>query len=343
MSLRDSVRNEEAVMDSRNDIIVYAEYNEKKEIDRLTLECLGAGRRLADDWGCGLGAVIIGENMSGPVNELINYSVDHVYVADSPGLKEFHPELYCGVMARLCRKIEPRAVLFGNTLPGLDLAPRVSFSLDTGLVTDCVAMWIEEGRVVLSKPVYSGNVIAEYNIESKPAVITVRAKTQEKAQRCDAYNGKIIPIAEMIDEKDVTVRVMERVLELEEGPQLDDADIIVAGGRGIGSKEGFGLLAELAKTLGAALGASRPPCDLGWINAKAQVGQTGEIVGPSVYIAVGISGSTQHIVGMYTSRTIIAINKDAQAPIFDIADYGIVGNYEEIIPSFSNALVAECV
>ncbi|MBP7735353.1 MAG: electron transfer flavoprotein subunit alpha/FixB family protein [Spirochaetes bacterium] len=327
-------------MNSGNDILVYAELTGKAGIDQVSLECLGIGRTLADKTGCRLTAVLIGSEISAAADELAHYPVDEIFTADSPALKHYIPELYQHVMKNLFLKMKPRAIIFGNTLAGLDLAPRLSFDLGAGLVTDCIALAFENGRLVPTKPVYSGNVMAEYRIESDLAIVTVRARSQDPAERRESAAAKIVPVPELIVESDTVVKVLERVVAENEGPQLEDADIIVAGGRGIGSKEGFRILSDLAKTIGAVVGASRPPCDLGWVDSNAQVGQTGEIVRPSVYFAVGISGSTQHIVGMSGSRTIIAINKDAQAPIFDIADYGIIGNYEEIIPAFSHAIIA---
>lgn len=323
-----------------SDILVYIELNEKKEIDQISLECLRAGRTLADETGSRLAALLIGSDIGGVAGELTHYSIDDIYVADSPGLRDYHPELYHRVLKNLYLKTKPQAVIFGNTLLGLDLAPRISFDLGAGLVTDCVGITIDEGRLTFVKPVYSGNVTAEYRVTSDAAIVTLRARTQEKADRQESGSGRIVPVPEMIDEGTVTLQVIQRVVNDNEGPQLENADIIIAGGRGIGSKEGFSILSDLAKNIGGTLGASRPPCDLGWVHSNAQVGQTGEIVRPSLYIAVGISGSTQHIVGMSGSKTIIAINKDSRAPIFDIADYGIVGNYEDIIPAFSSAINA---
>jgi electron transfer flavoprotein alpha subunit len=324
-----------------NDVLVCAELTEKKEIDLLSLESLRPGRRLADELGSRLAVLLIGSDLGSAAEELAHYSADDVYVADSPGLKQYHPELYHRVLKNFCQKKKPKVVIMGNTLQANDLAPRVAFDLGTGLITDCIAVSSEGGGLVLKKPVYSGNIIAEYSIASDPAIVTIRARAFEKADRQESRKGGIIPVPEMIDEGKVTIEVIERVVKADEELHVGDASIIVAGGRGIGGKEGFTILSDLAKTIGAAVGASRPPCDLGWINSDAQVGQTGEIVGPELYIAVGISGSTQHIVGMAGSKTIVAINRDSMAPIFDIADYGIVGNYEEIIPAFKNAIIAE--
>ena len=324
-----------------NDVLVYVEVNDRSEIDLLSLESLRPGRRLADELGSRLAVIVIGSDIGNVAEELTHYSADDVYLADSPCLKHYHPELYHRVLKNFCRKKMPKAVILGNTLQANDLAPRVAFDLDTGLITDCIAVSIEGGRLTFKKPVYSGNVIAEYGITSDPAIVAIRARAYEKADRQDSNRGGIIPIPDMIDEGKVAIEVIERVVKADDELRIGDAGIIVAGGRGIGGREGFTILSELAKAIGAAVGASRPPCDLGWINPDAQVGQTGEIVGPELYIAVGISGSTQHIVGMSGSKTIVAINKDPKAPIFDIADYGIVGNYEEIVPAFKNAIIAE--
>jgi electron transfer flavoprotein alpha subunit len=324
-----------------NDVLVYVEINDKKEIDLLSFESLRPGRRLADELGGRLGVLVIGSDIGSIAEELTHYGADDIYVADSQSLKHYHPELYHRVLKNLYVKKKPKVIILGNTLQSIDLAPRVAFDLGAGLVTDCIAVSNEGGRLLFEKPVYSGHAIAQYHVVSDPAIVTIRARSQEKAERQELRKGEIIPIPEMIDEGKVTIEVIERVVKPDEELHVADADIIVAGGRGIGGKEGFDILSDLAKTIGAAVGASRPPCDLGWIKTDAQVGQTGEIVGPELYIAVGISGSTQHIVGMAGSKTIVAINKDSKAPIFDIADYGIVGNYEEIIPAFKNAVIAE--
>jgi electron transfer flavoprotein alpha subunit len=238
----------------------------------------------------------------------------------------------------VCEQVKPKAILMGDTLLSLDLAPRVAFALNTGLLTDCVAIEGAGSQVEFVKPVYSSNVMAAYTFASEPCMVTLRSRVEEAATRQDEASGNITSVEVDLDVSAAATEVMERVVEEEEGIKLTDAEIIVSGGRGIGSAEGFEQLAQLAEVLGGAVGASRPPCDLGWAPSKAQVGQTGEKVAPSLYIAAGISGATQHIAGMQSSKKIVAINKDPKANIFRIADYGVVGECEEVVPALKEAI-----
>jgi len=234
--------------------------------------------------------------------------------------------------------VKPKAIIFGDTLTSIDLAPRVAFSLTTGLITDCVAIECEEGEVYFIKPVYSGNVMAAYTFDREPFVVTLRSRAEEPAERSNVAGAEIIPIGVDLDLSDVNAEVVERVVEKQEGPTLTDAEVVVSGGRGIGGPAGFEQLRELAAALNAAVGASRPPCDHGWVPQRTQVGQTGAKVAPSLYIAIGISGATQHVAGMYRSKRIVAINRDPKANIFRIADYGVVGPFEEVLPAFREAI-----
>jgi electron transfer flavoprotein alpha subunit len=197
---------------------------------------------------------------------------------------------------------------------------------------------MDKSDIHFVKPVYSSNVMAAYGLTREPYLVTMRSRAEEPAERQDDAGAEVIRLDVELDASTLEMEVIERTLEEEEGQKLTSSNIIVSGGRGIGGPEGFEQLAELAALLNGAVGASRPPVDLGWAPPKAQVGQTGEKVGPSVYIAVGISGATQHIAGMSASRTIVAINKDAKANIFKVADYGVVGNHEEVVPAFHKTL-----
>jgi len=224
-----------------------------------------------------------------------------------------------------------------NTLTGVDLAPRVAWELGAGLVTDCVAIESDQGGPAFVKPVYSGNVMSVYSAATCPFMVSVRPRAFARLQPENSRPTETVPVSCAFNPNPRVV-VVKRLEEEIQGIRLETADRIVAGGRGIGGAEGFGQLRALADVLGAAIGASRPPCDLGWVAPAAQVGQTGEIVAPGLYIAVGISGSTQHLAGMSGAKTIVAINADPQASIFRIADYGVVGKYEEIIPTFTETL-----
>jgi electron transfer flavoprotein alpha subunit len=206
------------------------------------------------------------------------------------------------------------------------------------LITDCVGFEREDGDIHFVKPVYSSNVMAAYALATEPYLVTMRSRAEDPAERRDDAEAEVIGLEVELDASALETEVIERTLEKEEGPKLTSSDIIVSGGRGVGGPEGFEHLAKLAALLNGAVGASRPPVDLGWAPPKAQVGQTGEKIGPSVYIAVGISGATQHTAGMSASRTIVAINKDSKANIFKVADYGVVGKHEEVLPAFHKAM-----
>jgi len=325
-------------MSSDNSVLVVIELSDDKAILPVSLECLMTGRILADAFGGRLLALIIGNGISDAGKELSHYNLETVYVVDHPMLDVYRPEAYLSAFTQVHDTITPKAIVMGDTLTSIDLAPRIAFSLNTGLVTDCVGVECTSGEVWFIKPVYSGNIMAAYAFTTEPLMATMRSRVQEPAERRNEVCAEIIALDVNIDPSAITMESIKRILEKDEGPRLAHAEIIVSGGRGIGGAEGFRLLSELCTVLHAALGASRPPCDLGWVHPKAQVGQTGEKVGPSVYVAVGISGATQHIAGMSGSKTVVAINKDPQAAIFRAADYGVVGKYEEVVPAFKEAL-----
>jgi electron transfer flavoprotein alpha subunit len=218
----------------------------------------------------------------------------------------------------------------------MDLAPRLSFRLETGLTTDCVDLSIDPASKLLlqTKPVYGGNALAVYVCETRPQMVTVRSKMMSPLDRDDSRKGEVIAFDPKIDDSLIRTEVIERVKEETEWVKLEDADVVVSGGRGIGDPSGFKQIEELARLLGGAIGASRPPCDLKWVPSTHQVGLTGKIVIPDLYIAVGISGASQHLAGMSESKRIVAINEDQKANIFDVAHYGVVGDYREVLPSF---------
>jgi len=325
-------------MSREGPVLVFVEPDRKGGVLAVSLECLAGGRVLADGWGAPLAAVILGRAVGGLADTVSRRGADAVYVVDDPLLETYHPELHTAALIQVCERIAPVALLLGDSLVSVDLAPRAALALEAGLVTDCVGVEFQGGQATFLKPVYSGNVMAAYTIPSKPCVLSMRARVQEPAGEGSGARAEIHRVEVRLDPAGVEMEVLERVMEEDVGPDLTSCDVIVAGGRGMGGPEGFALLSELADVLGAGVGASRPPCDLGWVSPKAQVGQTGEKVGPSVYIAVGISGATQHVAGMHGSRKIVAVNRDPKAGIFRMADYGVVGPYEEVIPAFRDAL-----
>jgi electron transfer flavoprotein alpha subunit len=325
-------------MNQQNKVLVVIEPTPGKSILPASLECAAAGRRLCQEMGGELLALVMGHNVSRIAEEMSGYDVDAVYMADHPLLNTYQPEVFTAALNQVVGKINPKAILMGDTLFSIDFAPRIAFSLNTGLITDCVGFEFEEEQALFIKPVYSSNVMAAFGFVTEPYVITMRSRVM-KAIPKNSSAAEIVLMEVDLNPSIARSEIIERALDEEEGPKLISADIIVAGGRGMAGPEGFQQIAELAKILGGAVGASRPPCDLGWISPKAQVGQTGEKVGPSVYIAVGISGATQHIAGMSSAGKIIAINKDSNANIFKIADYGVVGRHEEILPAFKAELL----
>jgi len=246
---------------------------------------------------------------------------------------------YVDALEKLCHEVKPNILLVGQTPMGRDLAPRLAFRLGTGVTLDCLDLKIEPQSklMVQTKPVYGGNALAEIVCEkTRPQMATVRPKTMEPLARNDSRKGEIINFDPKLDASKIRARFVERVKEKVEGVKLEDANVVVCGGRGIGGPDNFAMLKELAKILGAALGASRPPCDNGWVPATLQIGLTGKIVSPTLYIAVAVSGASQHLSGCSGAKNIIAINKDSEANIFKVARYGVVGDYKKIMPPFTN-------
>jgi electron transfer flavoprotein alpha subunit len=317
-------------------VLIYGEVTEGR-LDSISLELLGIGRKLADDLGQELGAVLLGSGIGDAAKEAILFGADKVYVVDDPVLKDYQTDSYTAVMEKVCKQLLPDILLLGQTSIGRDLAPRLAFRLGTGVTMDCIELAIdpETKLMVETKPVYGGNALAVLVCEqTKPQIATIRVKAMEPLARDDSRTGEVISIPAELDPAAIRTKVLDKVKEEVVGIKLEDAKLVVCGGRGIGSAEGFSQLEELAKLLGGAVGATRPPCDSGWVPAHLQVGLTGKIVTPDVYIGVGLSGSSQHIAGISGAKNIIAINRDPEANIFKVAHYGAVGDYKKVVPSF---------
>ena len=304
----------------------------------ITRELLGIGRSLADALHEELAAILLGSGISGDANELIAYGADKVYVVDDPLLKEYQADACVAVMHRLCRELRPSILLLGHTIIGKDLAPRLAFRLDTGLTTDCSELAIDPASKLLlqTRACYGGNARATIICpDARPQMTTVRSRTMFPMARDGSRTGSVIPVAARIDPSMLRTRVLERVGDEAPGMRLEDAPVVVSGGRGMGGAEGFRQLEELAAILNGAVGASRAACDAGHVAASRQIGLTGKIVAPKLYLAVGISGATQHMAGCAGSKAIVAINSDADANIFKEAHYGIVADYREVLPAFA--------
>jgi electron transfer flavoprotein alpha subunit len=329
---------DKGALEAYKGVWVFAEQREGK-VAHVAFELLGAGRRLADALKVELAAVLLGADES-QAQELIRYGADKVYHCDDPSLSSFNDQPYARVLSDLVDEHKPEIVLAGATPIGRSFIPRVAARLYTGLTADCTSLEVEEGSRDLQqiRPAFGGNIMA--NILSprhRPQIATVRPRVMKPNEYQESRTGEVIQVAA----KDLGsgTKVLDTVKE-DSGlaVNLQEADVIVSGGRGMGNPEGFKLLNELAELLGGTVGASRAAVDEGWIPYSHQVGQTGKTVCPKVYIACGISGAVQHLVGMQSSDVIIAINKNPDAPIFGVATFGIVGDVYEVIPALIKKL-----
>lgn len=326
-------------MSNNTGVLVYCEVSGEK-LAPISLEVLGAGSRLARSLGQPLSALLIGSGISGIGREAIAYGADRVYIVDEPAVKDYSTEPYQIALEKVVQQALPAIILMGQTFTGRDLAPWLAFRLNTGATMDCLALEIDESskRLLMTRPVYGGNAQAVQVCQTDPQIATLRMKAAAPLARDDARQGEIVNVAVGIDQAAIKARVADRKFEAAAGVKLEDAPVVVAGGRGIGSAAGFAQLEEIAALLKGAVGATRPPCDNKWIADTRQIGLTGKIVSPDLYIAVALSGASQHISGFSGAKVIVAINKDPEANIFKIAHYGIVADWKAALPAFTAKL-----
>jgi electron transfer flavoprotein alpha subunit len=326
-------------MSDNKDVVVYCEIKNEK-IMPIATEGLGIGRKLADSLGQELAAIILGSGIGAYAQHAIASGSDKVYVVDDEQLKDYQPDAYVSVLENVTKQIKPQIIIMGQTDAGRELSPRLAFRLGTAAVLDCVDLDIDTDskRLLQTKPVYGGNAQAVFITDTDPQIVTIRTKAMTALEPDASRKGEVVNIKAVIDESAVKTKIVQRVAEEVAGIKIEDAPVVVAGGRGIGSEEGFKQLEELAALLKGAVGASRPPCDNNWIPDTAQVGLTGKIIAPDVYIAVAISGSSQHMSGCSGAKTIVAINKDKEANIFRYARYGAVGDWKKVLPAFTEKL-----
>jgi electron transfer flavoprotein alpha subunit len=311
------------------------------ELRRGTFELLGEGRRLADALGTELSAVLLGDGVEPLAPVLIAHGADKVYLAQDPVLANYRTGPYTDVLAGIIHQYRPEAVLVSATPQGRDLAPRVAARIGAGLTADCTGLDIDDEKLLVqTRPAFGGNLMATIVCrQARPQMSTVRPGVMKALDADPNRKGEVVTVPVKLDERAILTRIVEIIHTADEGKvNLQDATIIVSGGRGLGKPEHFALIRELAAAIGGAVGASRAAVDAGWIPAYHQVGQTGRTVQPKLYIACGISGAVQHLAGMGSSECIVAINKDPSAPIFNIATYGIVGDLFEIVPKLAKAL-----
>jgi len=306
------------------------------QIKNVSHELLGEGRKLADAMGQKLAGVIIGDSVESLAKDVFASGADLVYVVEGPEFKYYTTDGYTNVFTDLINNYKPSVILMGATNDGRDLGPRVACRVKTGLTADCTNLGIDDqtGLVAWTRPAFGGNIMATILCpEHRPQMGTVRPSVFKRPEQDFSRTGEIIPVSSKVNVKDIRTKLIEIIKVCTASCNLEETEIIVSGGRGMCKPENFALIEELANVLGGAVGASRAAVDAGWKPHMHQVGQTGKTVGPRLYFACGISGAIQHMAGMSSSDIVIAINKDADAPIFKAANYGIVGDVMEILPA----------
>lgn len=318
-------------------ILVYTEIREGK-IKKASLEALSEAKRRAREIETEVKAVLAGENVEGLCSQLFSYGASQVYVLDSPLLSNYSSSGYTQALYSLVEEVNPQIIFFPATAMGQDLAPRLAAKLGVSLATDCIHTEIKDGRLEVIRPIFAGKAYATVNLKSSPQMATLRPNVFP-AEGGEETKGEVINKEVSLSQEQIKERVEEEHREKGEEIDVGEAQIIVSGGRGMKGPENFGMLRELTSLLPhSAVGASRAAVDAGWIDHQHQVGQTGKTVSPVLYVAVGISGAIQHLAGMSSSKYIVAINKDPEAPIFKVADLGVVGDLFKVIPSLKEEL-----
>ncbi|HIT13348.1 MAG TPA: electron transfer flavoprotein subunit alpha/FixB family protein [Candidatus Scatomonas merdigallinarum] len=334
-------------------VYVYAQQVDNK-LDNIAFELLGKAKDLAKDLNTDVTAVLIGSDVKGLADELAAYGADKVIVVDDPELKDYRTEPYTHALASVINEFKPEIMLVGATAIGRDLGPRVSARVATGLTADCTQLDIgdfplvaKEGQeqkhnqLLMTRPAFGGNTIATIACpNNRPQMATVRPGVMQKIEPVEGAKANVVEYNPGFTPDDKYVEILDIVKSVSETVDIMDAKILVSGGRGVGSPENFQMLRDLADALGGEVSCSRAVVDAGWMPKDMQVGQTGKTVRPQVYFAIGISGAIQHVAGMEESDIIIAINKDESAPIFDVADYGVVGDLNKIVPKLTEMIKA---
>lgn len=319
-------------------IWIVAEHREG-ELRKISFELTSEAKRLADQMGQSVTAILLGSNIKEKAAELGKYGADKVIVADDNRLATYTTDAYVSVIAQLAQSGEPAIILLGASVQGKDLSGRLAARLGVGMVQDCVAFSLEDGNLVAKRPIYAGKVYATATFkDSVPQIATARPNVLELNEPDESKSAEVVDAEFSLDDSQLKTKVAEIIQE--EGAKVDltEAERIVSGGRGMKGPENYKILEELADIIAATVGASRSAVDSGWRPHSDQVGQTGKVVSPNLYIACGISGAIQHLAGMSTSKYIVAINKDPEAPIFQKADYGVVGDLFEVVPALTEEI-----
>ena len=339
----DAVEEKAVDLSGYKDVWVFCEQRDGV-LMQTAAELLGEGRKLADDLGHKLCAVLIGDNVSHLTDTLSAAGADIVYLAEHPLLKVYTTDAYTKAFVDLAKKYDPNIILIGATYIGRDLGPRVAARLKTGLTADCTDLKIHETErnLLQTRPAFGGNLMATIiTPDHRPQMATVRPGVMKKLDAPKTEAAEVLRLEVKIADDEIRTKVLDVVKSVKEKVDLTSAEIIVSGGRGVGSADGFGIIKELADALGGVVGSSRAAVDAGFIPYQHQVGQTGKTVRPRLYVACGISGAIQHLAGMQSSECIVAINKNADAPINKIADYSLIGDLHKVIPMLIEQLKAQ--
>lgn len=324
-------------MKNESGVLVLAELTNGKP-QSLTYELLGLARRLTDKLGGPVSAAVLGDGSNDAAAECVTHRADRVYVVNHSLLADYQSDTWLPAVEKIARESCPAVILLGHTPNGADLAPRLAFRLSTAVAMDCVEATVDGDKLFLTRPCYGGNARAVVSCKTRPIVATVRAKSQDPQERQQGRTGEVIPVTVELDSSTIRTRIVSREQVPSEGVRLEDADIVVAGGRGLNGPEGFRVIEKLAATLGAAVGASRAACDLGWYPHSRQIGLTGKVVTPTLYIAIGISGASQHMAGCAGAKAIVAVNPDPNATIFQFARFGVTDDYAQVVPAIIEEL-----
>ena len=317
-------------------ILVFGELG-SHGLQSITAELLAAARSLNESSGDEVAVALLGSGADAVSQEAISLGADKVYSVQDPLLEDVQIEAQLAGIEAVCAQAQPSVVLAGRTPLGRDIGPRLAFRLGVGVAQDCLEVAVDSGtgRLIATRPVYGGNALARFTFPGDGAqIVVLRPKAVEPLVADFSRTGDVVAVQPALDPSIVRARLVETVRQASEGVRLEDAPVVIGGGRGIGGAEAFEMLEELARVMGGAVGASRAVCDAGWIDHSYQVGLTGKTITPDIYITVGISGASQHMAGCSASKNIVAINRDADANIFKAATYGVVGDWKNVLPSF---------
>lgn len=326
-------------MSEANGILIVGEIIDAR-LSTATSELLNAGGQLAENLGQPLHAVLLGTNLQNASQEAMWSGASKVFLAEHPLLNEGHVEAHVAALQQVVAQAQPSILLIARTSLGRELGPRLAFRLGVGLAQDAVALNVDPAtkQFLVTRPVYGGNAMAVVTMKGKTQIVTVRPKVFEAAPKNKTIEGELVRVSVEIPNSVVRTRVVERVAQESAGVKMEEARVVIGGGRGLGGPVPFAELEKLAKLLGGAVGASRPACDAGWIDPRFQIGLTGKTITPELYIAVAISGACQHMAGCSGAKVIVAVNNNAEAEIFKQARYGVIGDWRKIIPAFTETI-----